>query len=66
MTVCRGGGRRWGEERGRHRRPQGEERRKGWERREGEEREEVEKRKREAPFFGIGMKTDLFQSCGHC
>ena len=18
------------------------------------------------PFFGIGMKTDLFQSCGHC
>lgn len=47
MTVCRGGGRRWGEERGRHRRPQGEERRKGWERREGEEREEVEKRKGE-------------------
>lgn len=35
----------WGEERGRHWRPQGEERRKGWERREGEEREEVEKRK---------------------
>ena len=20
----------------------------------------------ELPFFGIGMKTDLFQSCGHC
>ena len=19
-----------------------------------------------SPFFGIGMKTDLFQSCGHC
>ena len=18
------------------------------------------------PFFGTGMKTDLFQSCGHC
>ena len=18
------------------------------------------------PFFGIGMKTDLFHSCGHC
>ena len=18
------------------------------------------------PFFGIGMKTDVFQSCGHC
>ena len=18
------------------------------------------------PFFGIGMKTDLFESCGHC
>ena len=18
------------------------------------------------PFFGIGMKTELFQSCGHC
>ena len=18
------------------------------------------------PFFGVGMKTDLFQSCGHC
>ena len=18
------------------------------------------------PFFGIGMKTDIFQSCGHC
>ena len=18
------------------------------------------------PFFGIGMKTDFFQSCGHC
>ena len=18
------------------------------------------------PFFGIGMKSDLFQSCGHC
>ena len=18
------------------------------------------------PFFGIGMETDLFQSCGHC
>ena len=18
------------------------------------------------PFFGIGLKTDLFQSCGHC
>ena len=21
---------------------------------------------RALPFFGIGMKTDLFQSCGHC
>ena len=20
----------------------------------------------ELPFFGIGMKTDLFQSCGRC
>ena len=44
----------WGEERGRHWRPQGEERRKGWERREGEEREEVEKRKGEGGGGGKG------------
>lgn len=49
-----------GEERGRHRRPQGEERRKAWEREGG--KEEVEKRKGRG---GRGRKEGAGRNRGH-